>query len=106
MERVTSIEIKTRPCWVKGRRAIWHRWTDSARPVKPWGLEDDEDADRFQTWNVHGLVEYEDGTVARVWPNEIRFADGGDFSDYCWESMEEKRDALPFDCEGDEDAPY
>ena len=75
MEMVNNFVVKTetRPCWVNGRRAIWHRWTDSARPVKPWGQEDDEDAKRFQTWNVHGLVEYEDGTVARVWPHTVQF---------------------------------
>ena len=58
-----KITIQTRPCWVDGRRAIFHRWTDSARPAKPKGMEDEETADRFQIHNVHALVEYEDGRL-------------------------------------------
>ena len=62
---------QTRPCWVEGRRAIFHRWTDSARPVKARGMEEDENAERYQLHSVHALVEYEDG-------------------------MEHQRDALPY----------
>ena len=98
-----QICAQTRPCWVDGRRALFHRWTDSARPVKPYGMEDDDTADRFQVWNVHGLVEYEDGTMARVWPNMIQFADGGDFAEYDWNRMEAERDNLPFTCAADPD---
>jgi hypothetical protein len=83
----------TRPCWVDGRRAIFHRWTDSARPVKPRGMEEDETADRFQIHSVHALVEYEDGTVERVWPNTVRFADSKElFDGLAWEQMEARRD--------------
>lgn len=85
---------KTRPCWVDGRRAIFHRWTDSARPVKPRGMEDEGTAERYQLHSVHALVEYEDGTMERVWPNTVQFADSEIlFSDYDWEAMEEERDA-------------
>ncbi len=80
-----------RPCWVNGRRAMFHRWTDSARPVKPKGMEDEDALDRYQLHSVHGLVEYEDGHMERVWPNTIQFADGGDFTAYDWESMEANR---------------
>ena len=88
-----------RPCWVDGRRAMFHRWTDSARPVKPWGTEDDETVDRFQVHNVHGLVEYEDGTVARVWPNTIQFVPNPmDWHPAAWEVYENGHmEALPFD---------
>ena len=86
-----------RPCWVDGRRAMFHRWTDSARPVKPRGMEDDETAERFQVHNVHGLVEYEDGTVARVWPNTIQFVpDPQDWHPAAWEVYEKERDGLPY----------
>ncbi len=89
-----TITYQTRPCWVDGRRAIFHRWTDSARPVKPKGMEEDEAADRYQVHNVHALVEYEDGTVARVWPNTVRFADSAvAFAGYDWTTMEDWRDA-------------
>lgn len=82
-----------RPCWVEGRRAFFHRWTDSARPVKPKGMEDEETTKRYQMHSVHGLVEFEDGTVTRVWPNTIQFADGGHFNEWDWETMERERGA-------------
>ena len=98
MARIKSIfELPTRPCWVDGRRAIFHRWTDSARSAKPRGLEEDDDAQRFQLHSVHALVEYEDGTVSRVWPNAVQFADSEQLFMECdWEAMERQRDALPY----------
>ena len=100
MAMIKSIfEMPTRPCWVDGRRAIFHRWTDSARPVKPRGMEEDEAADRYQLHSVHALVEYEDGTVERVWPNAVRFADSEVyFLDYDWEDMERERDQNRHTC--------
>lgn len=96
----TDIQIKhqTRPCWVDGRRAMFHRWTDSARPVKPRGMEDTDTTDRFQVHSVHALVEYEDGTMERVWPNTVQFADSRElFESLAWEEMEARRDALPYE---------
>lgn len=90
--KITFSTCEMRPCWVDGRRAMFHRWTDSARPVKPKGMEDEDTLDRYQLHSVHGLVEYEDGTMARVWPNTIQFADGGYFDDYDWEAMEHRRE--------------
>ena len=82
-----------RPCWVRGRRAIFHRWTDSARPVKPVS-NDQETDERLQKWSVHGLVEYEDGRMEREWPNNIRFADSAEtFAAFDWDTMEANRDA-------------
>lgn len=85
MARLQNIEIKQelRPCMVNGRRALFHRWADSARPVAPLGVEVDETTQRYQLHNVHGIVEYADGTVARVWPSDIQFIDG-DFGAYAW----------------------
>lgn len=81
-----------RPCWVRGKRALFHRWTDSARPVAPKGLPDVETELRYQLWHVHGVVEYEDGTLDRVWPYEIQFAGNPVFKEYAWEQMEAERD--------------
>jgi hypothetical protein len=64
-----------RPCWVYGRKALLHRWVDSARPVKPRGVEDEENTARYQLHSVHGLVEFQDGAMARAWPQDIQFAD-------------------------------
>lgn len=85
--RVT-ITAERRQCLVNGRRAFFHRWADSARPVVPRGMEEIDAETRYQCWNVHGIVEYEDGTVQRVWPSEIQFIDGGGFDEYYWPDME------------------
>lgn len=84
-EREIKVTMGRRPCMVNGRRAFFHRWSDSARPVTPRDMEEDElYGPRYQLHSVHGIVEYEDGTVQRVWPSDIRFVDGGDFADYAW----------------------
>lgn len=94
--KITMSTCEGRPCWVKGRRAIFHRWTDSARPVKPAGNDQDTD-ERMQKWSVHGLVEYEDGRMEREWPSAIQFADSRErFDALPWEEMEALRDALPY----------
>jgi hypothetical protein len=91
---IISQEIEYRPCYVNGRRALFHRWVNTANPVLPKGVSpDDERAKFFQHRSTTGLVEYADGTVERVWPQEIRFADSaGRFREYAWDpdGQEEK----------------
>ena len=89
-----------RPCWVDGRRAIFHRWTDSARPAKSRKADAEENEElRLQIHNVHALVEYEDGSVSREWPNKIVFADSVEkFAQFDWDTMEARQDAtLPWE---------
>ena len=74
-----------RPCMVGDRRAIFHRWVNSANPVLPRGVEVTENSRYYQFRRTEALVEYEDGTVARVYPSEVRFVDGGDFGSWDWE---------------------
>lgn len=74
---------KPRPCWVNGTKAVFHRWADTARPVKPRGKENDDEAPYYQVYSVHAIVEYEDGRVERAWPSQIVFADGSLF-DAAW----------------------
>lgn len=74
-----------RPCWARGRRALFHRWVNSAHPVLPRGEEPGENARYYQFRNVTALVEYEDGTVARIFPDNIQFVDdGGGFDRFTW----------------------
>lgn len=78
-------ENPLRPCWVKGKKAIFHRWCNTANPVLPRGMEPtDEKARYFQYRCVQAIVEYPDGTVERAWPQEIKFADGGLFDEMTW----------------------
>lgn len=92
-DHVFKLRAERRPCMVNGRRAMFHRWADSARPVTPRDLEEEEMyGPRYQLYSVHGIVEFEDGTVQRVWPSDIRFIDGGDFADYVWPEEEYETD--------------
>ena len=74
-----------RPCYAHGRKALFHRWAVSAHPVLPRGVEPgDKDAHWFQYRNVTALVEYDDGTLGRVYPSNLQFADGGGFENFTW----------------------
>lgn len=78
-----------RPCWARGRKAMFHRWVDAAHPVPPRGAEINEKTRYYQFRSTTALVEFEDGTCARVYPNEIQFADTGGFDEYAWLPMTE-----------------
>lgn len=78
-----------RPCWVHGKKALFHQWCSSARPVLPRGVEPDEKTPHYQLSLTHAIVEHEDGTVERVWPQDVKFADGGGFEEYAWQPMTE-----------------
>jgi hypothetical protein len=78
-------ETEPRPCWVRGRKAIFHRWCNTANPVLPRGMKpEDERAHYFQHRSTTAIVEYMDGTVERVWPQDLEFADGGRFDEMTW----------------------
>lgn len=79
---------RQRPCLARGRRAIFHRWVNSAHPLLPRGVEPGENARYYQYKRTEGLIEYEDGTVARVFPSDIQFIDGGDFDKWDWDALE------------------
>ena len=78
-----------RPCWVNKRKALFHRWVNSARPQLPKGQEPNENSRYYQYRATHALVEYEDGTMATIWPTEIRFVDNDHFTQYWSESGQE-----------------
>lgn len=82
---IVSRECEYRPCYVNGRKALFHRWVNTARPQLPKGQELSENARFFQFRTTHALVEYEDGTMDQVWPRDIKFADHGRFHDYAWD---------------------
>lgn len=77
-------ENEYRPCYVNGRRGLFHRWANTAKPSLPRGQEPDENARYFQYRSTKAIVEFEDGTVENIWPQDLRFADGGHFKDYAW----------------------
>lgn len=77
-----------RPCWARGKKALFHRWCNSAHPVAPRGAVINEHTRYFQFRSTTALVEYEDGTMGRVYTDEIQFADGGNFDAYEWREAE------------------
>lgn len=77
-------EIEYRPCWVRGKRALFHRWANVARPSLPKGQEPSENARYFQYRSTQALVEFENGAVELVYPQQVHFVDGGHFKDYAW----------------------
>ena len=86
---IISQECEYRPCYVNDRKALFHRWVNTARPQLPKGQELSDNARFFQFRTTHGLVEYEDGTMDQVWPRDIKFADHGRFRDYAWDHEED-----------------
>lgn len=75
-----------RPCYTgDGRRALFHRWADTAEPIAPSPFVGGQPAGQF--WRVHGIVEFEDGTVCRLLPEEIKFLDSMvKMRCYAWDS--------------------
>jgi len=82
-------ENEYRPCYVRGKKALFHRWANDAKPQLPDGETPGENARYYQFRSTKAIVEFEDGGIGLVWPNQVVFADGGHFKDYDWRPMEE-----------------
>jgi hypothetical protein len=72
-----KIKLECRPCYVEGRKAMFHMWSSVQQLVPPSILNWGHNGGAVRS--VLGIVEFEDGKVAQVRPEQIRFADGGDF---------------------------
>ncbi|MGN0180389.1 MAG: hypothetical protein ACI4DY_13280 [Monoglobaceae bacterium] len=77
-----TLGIEYRPCYVKGKKALFHRWADKAEVAPPSVLQGGHNSG--QLWRVVGIIEYEDGTVHEAYPDEIRFVPGL-MVEYCFE---------------------
>jgi hypothetical protein len=94
MEMTTKFEItaELRPCYVDGKKALFHRWIDKETPIiRINAMLTEKALDRIKDKikngmippsgdvvlqkTVFGIVEYHDGTVAEVEPTSIIFAD-------------------------------
>lgn len=93
---LTMDEIHARPCEVDGRPALFHRWIEEDRALLSFGrmllteAEVEKITDIFRTEGLiapgcsteviretFALVEYEDGTIAKVAPEKITFTGRG-----------------------------
>lgn len=63
-----------RPCRVEGKRALFHRWEDRAEIVQPSPMVGGHPGGALK-WTV-AIVEYEDGMVAEVLPEDVQFVPG------------------------------
>lgn len=70
-----SIEVKgaLRPCMVKDRKALFHRWSDKAEVLAPSPRVGGHTGG--QLYQTVAIVEYDDGSVHEAYPSEIRFLD-------------------------------
>jgi len=90
------VRAERRPCYVKPTnskikgevrilktedltRAMWHKWVDVAQAIPQSMLPGGHPAGIIR--DTLALVEYEDGTMAKVHPERVIFADYGDFAD-------------------------
>lgn len=73
------IKNELRPCIAKGKKALFHKWIEEAN---------------IAIKLTYALVEFENGVIKRVDPEEVTFCDGK-------LEMFEKETAL-FKCEGTE----
>lgn len=63
------IRFEARPCMVNGREALWHSF-----------------------YNGKAIVEFADGTVQKVYTDQVRFMDTKQkFSEYNWEEDDDRR---------------
>lgn len=93
LKRCAECNGPTRPCWIEGNPATFHRWVDEEKALlridvftKP--SEQEAIVRRFREEGVHdtassvekqrvvlALIEWPDGRVAKVRPEQLRFAD-------------------------------
>jgi hypothetical protein len=62
-----------RPCIVKGKNALFHRWSERAEIIEP-AIAVGGHSGGVMKWTV-GIVEFEDGRVSEALPRDIVFID-------------------------------
>lgn len=70
-----SFQVKglVRPCMVDDKKALFHRWSHKAQVVDPSLAIGGHSGGRLE--QTVAIVEYEDGTVAEVYPYRVKFLD-------------------------------
>lgn len=81
-----TVKPRLRPCFVDGKRALFHRWVDHANVVDESLLRGGHPGG--QLWTVFGIVEFEDGTVKETYPSKIQFVPNADFAECSWGTEE------------------
>ena len=71
---ITMTSAEYRPCYVNEEKALFHRWEDKSKIVEPSVMVGGHNGGVLK-YTV-AIVEYENGRVAEVFPNYIKFVDG------------------------------
>jgi hypothetical protein len=88
---VGAIMIRTteyRPCYVGGKKALFHKWEDVSEIVEPSIMKGGHGGGVVK--GTLAIVELEDGTIKRVTPHIIQFADNK-IKEYAFNEGEKER---------------
>lgn len=77
-----DVKFEFRPCYVKGVKALFHRWIHKSEIVPPSVYVGGHNGGVVS--GTLAIVEYEDGRIGEARPTDIRFIDRK-FDDYCFE---------------------
>lgn len=88
-----EISYELRPCFVNGKKALFHKWGTRLWIVNyPYSSGDRRGMDRGEIEEGErifteccAIVEYENGKVERVAPEDLKFANNGLFKEFVWE---------------------
>lgn len=69
-----KIEFYLRPCIVGQQRALFHCWEQRSEVIPPSPMIGGHSGGTVT--QVLGIIEREDGTIHKAYPEEIRFIDG------------------------------
>ena len=91
-EMVMDISVKreVRTCYVRDRKALFHGWYPFSKIIEPSMLKGGHHGGVINY--VLGIVEFEDGTVGYAGPEDVRFADGGEFNERIFAPVKEEED--------------
>lgn len=70
---VTFLTSEYRPCYVGGKKALFHKWENRSEIVAPSALAGGHNGG-VRNFTL-GIVEFENGDVAEILPINIKFAD-------------------------------
>ena len=74
MNTTISHAPEYRPCFVDGKKALFHRWVDIEKVVDASPMVGGHPGGQIRV--TLALVEYEDGRVQEVYPERIKFCPG------------------------------
>lgn len=70
---ITISNSQYRPCIADGKKALFHNWEQWNAIVPPSPMVGGHGGGVIQ--GEYAIVEYEDGTIGKVLPNDIHFVD-------------------------------